>query len=152
MKQALIKSSINYDDYLSIIDSQLFPIDNTEDAVIFLNKLIDVVGDSLNVDTYDSIKFDSLSNCQASTYPYNMSLNCDAENKLHYNMHLTFLSLERVDINGYCFLVIKAGGFNDGKSEYGIDLFVPRGKLVVINPTKNDVYNVVNSHLENATK
>lgn len=147
-----VKPGINYDDYIRKIDSHKFPIIKADDAVNFLNELIEIVGEDLNIDTYNSIKYDSLTRCNVSTYPYNMNLICDNINKISYSLHVAFLSLERVDINGYCFLAIRAGGFNSHKNECSMDSYIPQGELVLINPTKNDVYLLVKSYIEQEIK
>ena len=134
MNNNVIKNCLPYKEYLQLVSKIDKPITDTKQAVNVLNEIFKMTECLLNVYIRDSIRFDSICECTETPYPY--------------NIHLLFLSLEKVVVKEIPFLVIKAGGFSENNNSNGLNLYIQCNDIVVINPTRLDVYTSMLNHLQ----
>ena len=147
MNNNVIKNCLPYEEYLQLVSKIDKPITDTKQAVKVLNEIFKMTECLLNVDIRDSIRFDSVCECTETPYPYNMELSGNFIGE-RYHIHLLFLSLEKVVVKEIPFLVIKAGGFSENNGGDGLNLYIQCDDIVVINPTRLDVYTSMLKHLQ----
>lgn len=149
MTLTLIKTGINYEKYLEVVNKFTFPIDNHKGIIEFINELVNEVGENLNIDTFDGLKFDSMTKCETSTVPRDMIIYGNKVNTYNYELHFQFLSIDSIDVDGYRFLVISAGGLNNVNEEDSNIIYVPCNEYIIINPTTRNVYDIIKKKIEN---
>ena len=147
MNNNVIKNCLPYKEYLQLVSKIDKPITDTKQAVNVLNEIFKMTECLLNVDIRDSIRFDSICECTETPYPYNMELSGNFIGE-KYHIHLLSLSLEKVVVKEIPFLVIKAGGFSENNNSNGLNLYIQCNDIVVINPTRLDVYTSMLNHLQ----